>query len=256
LRQHGYIRRTKEQVLPDLPKVQRTDIPIEIDNRAEYDEADHDVLTWIAENISDEAETAAERAETLVRIGTLKQLAAKGKLTAIKAWVEDFIETGSKLLVFAEHVVVQKMLVESFPDAARILGSDDVKERQANVDRFQADAECRLMVASLKAGGEGLTMTAASHVAFCEWGWTPAGVEQAIARVHRIGQEAQSVNVYNLVGTGTIDGDILGLIADKAEVVNQVINGTVTGKMESVENALIKRMIERVKGDANAVNKA
>jgi SWI/SNF-related matrix-associated actin-dependent regulator 1 of chromatin subfamily A len=231
LRENGYIRRTKAQVLPDLPAIQRSDVPLMIDNRDEYDDADRDVLSWIAQNISSQAEIAAERAETLVRISMLKQIAAKGKMTGITEWVGDFLESGSKLLVFAEHVAVQKALTAKFPDAARIFGEDDVKERQVQVDRFQKDDTCKLMVASLKAGGEGLTLTAASHVAFCEWGWTCAGVAQAIARVHRIGQEAQSVNVYNLIGVDTIDEDIMALIASKREVVNGVTDGNIVGDL-------------------------
>lgn len=240
----GYVRRTKEEVLPELPPMQISDIPIQIDNREEYSAAEHDVLTWIAENIGDNAEMAAERAEALVRINTLKQLAAKGKLATAIEWIGDFLESGSKLVVFAEHIAIQKAVFAAFPTAAHVFGEDNVEERTAQVDRFQADPECRLMVASLVAGSEGLTMTAASHCAMLELGWNPARMEQAASRIHRIGQTASSVNIYNIIGENTIDEEIASLLAQKAAIVNAVTDGEVAGE-SSIFGDLVKKMATR-----------
>ena len=67
---------------------------------------------------------AALRAEQLVRLNNLRQLAARGKLPAALGWIGDFLASGEPLVVFAEHVATQHAVLERFPDAAHILGGD------------------------------------------------------------------------------------------------------------------------------------
>ena len=65
---------------------------------------------------------AAARAEQLVRLNSLRQLAAAGKLPSALAWIEDFLASGEPLVVFAEHMATQKAVMQHFPKAAHILG--------------------------------------------------------------------------------------------------------------------------------------
>jgi len=250
LRSVCMIRRTKEEVLPEMPPKVRSVLEVEIDNYDEYQEAQANTIEWLGEKAakelewqlsvvhldkyaiaeakrkrSEEVQEKARRAEVLVRIEALKQLAAAGKMASIKEWIENFLEGDGKLVVFAHHRSVQKELLEAFDGvSARIVSEDSAEERQAQVDRFQTDPACRLMVASLMAGGVGITLTAASNVLFTELGWTPAAHSQAEDRCHRIGQH-DSVTAWYMLGKDTIDMDIHELLEEKEEVVISATDG-------------------------------
>jgi hypothetical protein len=263
LRQTCMIRRVKEGVLKELPPIWRSIIPLEIDNWWEYSKAEADIIQWVGEQaIQDDmflssivhlseaeqdkairqrrasAEARAAAAEQLVRIEKLKQLAAAGKLASFVQWIKEFLETDEKLVVFATHIHIQHAILDKFPGAARIFGEDNSKIRQENIDRFQNDPDCRLIVCSLIAAGEGLTLTAASKVAFVELGWTPASHDQAEARVHRIGQEADNITAYYFIATDTIDEPISELLDSKRSVVNSVTDGRGLEQNESIMEGL------------------
>lgn len=268
LRSVCFIRREKKDVLKELPPKQRTLVDIRIDNVKEYARVEKDVIAWFGERAAEEqefldsvahlpkeerraaitrhrmsAEAKAERAEQLVKIEALKQVAARGKLNAVKEWVTDFLETGQKLVLFAVHKEIQKALLRTFPDAAHIFGDDSAETRQDNVDRFQNDPACNLILCSLQAAGVGLTLTAASNVAFLELGWTPAIHDQAEDRCHRIGQE-DSVNCWYLLDETTIDGQIWALIDSKRQVTEQATQNVFADFMKtwtSVAGALIRQ---------------
>ena len=81
---------------------------------------------------------AALRAEQLVRLNNLRQLAAHGKLPTALAWIGDFLASGEPLVVFAEHIAIQRAVLERFPDAAHILGADSTHNRQTRGRRLPA----------------------------------------------------------------------------------------------------------------------
>ncbi len=149
--------------------------------------------------------------------------AARGKLEAVTRWVEDFLESGEKLVLFGWHRQVVDALSERF-EAPKITGDTPAKSRQATVDRFQGDPDTRLLVCNVRAGGVGLTLTAASNVAFCELGWTSAEHDQAEDRCRRIGQRG-SVNAWYLLAEDTIDTQIYALIEKKRAVVDAATEG-------------------------------
>jgi SWI/SNF-related matrix-associated actin-dependent regulator 1 of chromatin subfamily A len=93
------------------------------------------------------------------------------------------------------------------------------------VARFQEDPECRLIVCSLDAAGIGITLTAASNVAFLEMGWTPATHDQAEDRVHRIGQH-NAVTAWYLLAADTIDERIAAVVERKRRLVRAASDGT------------------------------
>jgi SNF2 family DNA or RNA helicase len=240
-----FIRREKSQVLTELPAKQRAMVPVELSNATEYAKAEADFLQWLFETESAEAADKAMQAEQLVRIEKLKQLSARGKMEAVMAWVENFLESGQKLVLFAWHKEVVKELAERF-NAPYIMGDVDMRRRQDAVDRFQNDQDCKLIVMNMQSGGVGLTLTAASNVAFIELGWNPATHDQAEDRCHRIGQE-DSVTAWYFLGQGTIDNDIQDLIEKKRTIVQAAVDGKAPEGV-SVLNELLERCQQ--KGDA------
>ncbi len=231
LRAHCYVRRTKQQVLPQLPAKRHDTVPVSLVNEHEYRLAETDVIAWLQSlpldlSTIDAKVAAALRAEQLVRLNNLRQLAAQGKLPAALGWIGDFLASGEPLVVFAEHVAMQKAVLERFPDAARILGADSTRARQAAVDAFQREDGPQLIVCSMKAASQGLTLTRASNVAFLELDWTPARHDQAEDRLHRIGQD-EAVTAYYLLAPDTIDETMAELLQRKRSLISAVTDGKV-----------------------------
>jgi SWI/SNF-related matrix-associated actin-dependent regulator 1 of chromatin subfamily A len=245
LRARCYVRRTKQQVLPQLPAKRHDTVPILLSNEHEYRLAEHDVIAWLQSlpldlGTIDARVAAALRAEQLVRLNNLRQLAAGGKLPTALAWIEDFLVSGEPLVVFAEHIAIQKALIERFPQSLHILGSDSSYNRQRAVDAFQSENGPQLMVCSLKAASQGITLTRASNVAFLELDWTPARHDQAEDRLHRIGQDS-AVTAWYLLAPDTIDETMAELLERKRNVINAVTDGQVRDE-ERLVDAVVREL--------------
>jgi superfamily II DNA or RNA helicase len=245
LRAHCYVRRTKKQVLPQLPAKRHDTVPVLLSNEHEYRLAERDVIAWLQTlpldlRTIDAKVAAALRAEQLVRLNNLRQLAARGKLPTALAWVGDFLESGEPLVVFAEHVATQKAVLERFPKALHILGSDTSEARQRAVDSFQEEDGPQLIVCSLKAASQGITLTRASNVAFLELDWTPARHDQAEDRLHRIGQDS-AVTAWYLLAPDTIDETMAELLQRKRSLIDAVTDGRVHDE-ERLVDAVVREL--------------
>jgi SNF2 family DNA or RNA helicase len=239
LRAHCYVRRTKKQVLPQLPAKSQDTVPVLLSNEHEYRLAERDVIAWLQTlpldlRSIDAKVAAALRAEQLVRLNHLRQLAARGKLPTALAWIADFLESGEPLVVFAEHIATQKAVMERFPNAAHILGADSSQKRQNAVDAFQSEDGPQLIVCSLKAASQGITLTRASNVAFLELDWTPARHDQAEDRLHRIGQDS-AVTAWYLLAPDTIDETMAELLQRKRSLIDAVTDGQVRDEERLVD---------------------
>ncbi len=240
LRSSCFLRRRKADVLTQLPAKRRAVVPVPTTNTAEYKRAERDFIRWLSEQAgaSDEGHLAPDaRAEALVKMSALRRLAARGKLESALSWIEDFSESGERLVVFAHHREIQAAVIDRFPDCARIIGADSMEERETNVRRFQDEEGPPLCVCSLQVASHGFTLTAAANVAFLELDWTPAKHDQAEDRVHRIGQ-AESVTAWYLLANETIDERIATLLAEKRDVVDSVTDGG-GGAGSSIADSLI-----------------
>jgi SWI/SNF-related matrix-associated actin-dependent regulator 1 of chromatin subfamily A len=236
------IRRTKAEVLPDLPDKIRSFFPIELSVQAEtnYMEAETNFLDWMRINRGREAAHRASNAQALAEIEILKQIAVAGKMPQTIDWIRNFLATGEKLVVFATHKFAINILMTEFANVAvKVDGSVSGTKRQQAVDKFQGEAATRLFVGNIKAAGVGITLTAASNVAFIELPWTPGDLVQAEDRCHRIGQE-DTVNVYYLLAENTIEEKIAQLLDEKRKVLDAVLDGVETDDknllMELIEN--------------------
>ena len=271
LRSTCYVRRRKTEVLKELPPKMWNVVPVEGDTKimAEYRKAEADIIRYLSELArqvaiesgadSKEAQDAAWRkalraraAEQLVAISTLKQLAARAKMPAAKEWIGNFLENDKKLVVFGWHREVVDAIAENFSNGIKIQGGLTGEKRQAAVDLFQTEDKQKVIACNIKAAGVGLTLTAASDVLFIEQGWTPADMEQAVDRCHRIGQK-DSVTGWLMVTANTIDEDIAMLIDRKRAIVNRAIDGTDQDDTEegSIVGDLLVSLAERGLAEAS-----
>ena len=265
LRATCFVRRRKTDVLTELPPKRWSEVLVEGDPTImrDYRKAELDIVTFLAERARQAAEESgattlearqaaadqairAQAAEHLVAITALKRLAARAKMPAVREWIEDFKASGSKLVAFAHHTEIVNILTTEFADGCAVGGGASNEDRQSAVDRFQSDEGQTVIACSLKAAGVGLTLTAASDVLFVEQGWTPADMDQASDRCHRIGQ-TDSVTAWNMIAAGTIDEDIAALIANKRMVVDAITDGvTVEGNEPgSILSDLLVRLSHR-----------
>lgn len=235
-----YIRREKEQVLKDLPEKRRNNIYLEISNRKEYNQALNDLITYLREEKDKEINTNAQH---LVQIEVLKQLVAKGKLEAVKEWIDNVLANDEKLVIFGHHKEIIKELKIAYPTALIIDGGTSVEDRQLAVNEFQNNIDKKLMICSIKSASVGLTLTASSNVAFIELPWTPAELDQAEDRCHRRGQ-LNNVNAYYLLGKNTIeDSKIMPLIENKRAVFNAVARGEKV-KRKDLESSILNDLVD------------
>jgi SWI/SNF-related matrix-associated actin-dependent regulator 1 of chromatin subfamily A len=240
------IRRLKKDVLPELPDKTRIVVPFVLSNQDEYEKATQDIISWINENEGPEEAVRAKRAQVIVRIEKLKQIALRGKLEGMIEWIENFIGTGEKLVIFATHCEVVNYLKYHFEDKAVMLtGKNTVKQKQQAVNEFQTNTNIKLIICNLRAGGVGYNLTAASTTAFVEIGWTPGEHDQAEDRPNRIGQTANKVIAYYLL-SDTIERDIADLIDNKRIVVSQLMDGQEVEE-EALLVALLNKMLARLK---------
>jgi SNF2 family DNA or RNA helicase len=251
LRAHCYVRRLKRDVLPQLPAKRQVTIPVDLANEAEYRLAEHNLVDWLRTQPLDLRElkarvAAALRNERLVQLNKLRQLVARGKLHAALGWLDDFVSSGEPLVVFADHVEIQRALVQRFPGAVHVLGEDSAEARDAAVAAFQEPGGPQVIVCSLRAAGQGLTLTRASNVAFLELDWTPARLAQAEDRCHRIGQE-NAVTAWYLLAPDTIDETMADLLAHKHGVIGAVTDGRVVPS-ESLIDAVVRDLRARADG--------
>lgn len=264
------VRRLKGEVLKELPPKQRTTLPVEIDNRSEYDWALKDLIAWLKDYVAKQkrflqsishlpsqdqqkaikvrqanAEERALRGMAFRKIQALRLIAVKGKIPAMKLWIKDFLRSGNKLVVYCIHREIQEELFEAFPGAARIYGGDSLTVRKANEKRFQEDNECKLIICSIPAAAEGITLTAASDMVIVEMPWTALKCNQTEDRIHRIGQEEQCI-IYYILATETIDEDIGMLIDGKRKMMSAVTDGELDEELEEagIMDSLISKLTD------------
>lgn len=236
------VRRKKCDVLKDLPDKTRSFIPLTMSNSKEYSKACDEFLAWVKDTKGEKAANKASSAETLTRISALRQLSVKGALDGSTEWIKNFLEgSDEKLVVFAIHREIIDKLMEEFKGVAvKIDGSTPMNNRQANVDSFQSDPKVRLFIGNIKAAGVGITLTAASNVAFLELPWTPGELDQAEDRCHRIGQK-NAVNIWYLLAEHSIEEDLAKTIDGKRKVLDAVLDGK-----ENTQEGMLSFLIDNL----------
>jgi len=241
------LRRTKTQVLQELPP--RTEIPIfvELSNEemAFYEALRRESLATL--NSSDGA-PGQKHLQILAAISKLRRSCCNtllanadvslpsSKLAAFGEIVDELLENKHKALVFSQfvdHLQLIKDYIEQRGIAYQYLdGSTPAKDRQQRVDAFQR-GEGELFLISLKAGGVGLNLTAADYVIHMDPWWNPAVEDQASDRAHRMGQ-LRPVTIYRMIAKQTIEEKIVALHSHKRDLADSLLDGAdISGKIST-----------------------
>ncbi len=232
------IRRTKSEVAKDLPARIEEDLMCELDGeqatlyRAELKHARAALL-----NIATQAQLDQSRFHILSSLLRLRQIcchpalvsdkaanAESAKLTALVDLLEPLIEEGHKVLVFSQFVEMLT-LVEAEMKAREwrhFILTGATEDRGELVHEFQHTEGAAVFLISLRAGGFGLNLTAASYVVLFDPWWNPAVENQAIDRTHRIGQQ-NTVIAYRLIMKETIEEKIRALQTQKRALAADIL---------------------------------
>jgi SWI/SNF-related matrix-associated actin-dependent regulator 1 of chromatin subfamily A len=223
------LRRTKEQVLKDLPEKSRRSevVTLEEPYASEYAKAAKEFIRWVEENGGPEAVARVMRAQRLAKMTALRHLSAVAKIDHAVEWAQQHYEStqGKPLLIWAHHRDVIEGVGEKCRQAGLSVGYvyGGYAKAQDDIDAFQA-GKLNILMCGIMAAKEGLTLTAASEALFVERDWTPSNLVQAEDREHRIGQK-NAVTITYLEAAGTIDLAIAALLQDKIKTVAAIIDG-------------------------------
>jgi superfamily II DNA or RNA helicase len=232
------VRRLKEQVAPELPD--------RIEERRECELTPGQRKFYLAELMRGRATVERLKAspqgvmghkfEVLAALTRLRQVCChpslaggreglgSGKFDALFEILETLLAEGRKVLVFSQFVECLKLLATEMKTRgiAYHMLTGATTRREAVVDAFETDSRPCVFLISLKAGGAGLNLTAASYVVLFDPWWNPAVEAQAIDRAHRIGQ-TRTVIAYRMLTAGTIEEKIWELQERKAALVADVL---------------------------------
>lgn len=241
------IRRLKKDVLKQLPPKIRAVVPMNVSEseRKKYGEIDRQFEQDIVSGKKD-------KKSQLGHIAELKKGAFEAKKKAVIQWIKDYLEINSKLVVFIYHHSAYDALMQEFGKiAVGITGETSPNQRQDIVDRFQNDSKIKLFIGQIKASGVGLTLTKASATAFVEFGTTAPQHEQAEDRVHRIGQEADSVMAYYLILDDSIENDIMNTLERRNKDLKQVMNNESEATLFSSDGDMNEAVLNQYKKRKN-----
>lgn len=235
-----------EGVQPQLPEKYYTPIWVDLDpkQRRAYDQMKKDMIAWLENQSETQPLVAPVAIAQLVRLqqlsaayatiasestdtGSAVQLTEpSSKLDALMEIIED--NEGEQIVVFSSFKQLIKLACERLDRAGisyvTITGDVRPDDRHANVAAFQS-GEAQILLGTIAAGGEGITLTAASVVVFLDRDWSPAKNAQAEDRLHRIGQR-DSVQVIDIIARNTVDLGRHQKLELKKEWIRRILGDT------------------------------
>ncbi len=245
------LRRTKDQVLTELPSRTEITLPVELsaDEMAFYEALRREAVEKLA---SKDTQAGQRHLQVLAEIMRLRRACcnpalvrpelriSSTKLQQFSDLVEELLDNGHKALVFSQFVdhlkILRKHLDKQQISYQYLDGSTPAKKRQQSVEAFQ-NGEGDVFLISLKAGGTGLNLTAADYVIHMDPWWNPAVEDQASDRAYRIGQQ-RPVTIYRLVAQGTIEDKIVSLHKLKRDLADSLLTGSDMSSKISTEQLL------------------
>jgi superfamily II DNA or RNA helicase len=233
------LRRTKEQVAPELPEKVEQTIHCELDGpqRAFYDELRAHYRQTLLSAIAQKGigrsklqvlEALLRLRQAAIHVGLVDQSRAaesSAKFELLLSRLREIVDEGHKALVFSQFTSLLALLRPRLDDAQITYEYLDgrTRDRAERVERFETDEHCPVFLISLKAGGVGLNLTAADYVFLLDPWWNPAVEAQAIDRTHRIGQ-SKHVFAYRLIARDTVEEKIAELQQTKRELADAIFS--------------------------------
>ncbi len=224
------LRRTKEQVLKELPEKIEHSVLLDFSDeertfyQGRLDDIKHKMVS---------SELNRKYGEILKNLLELRQLClwqksptfSSSKIDYLMDNLEQLMAENHKVLVFSQFTTfldfIQNKIKEQGWKYSRIDGSQSIRRRQDEVEQFQ-NGDAKVFLISLKAGGFGLNLTAASYIFLMDPWWNPAVERQAIDRAHRIGQE-NKLTVYRPIIKGSVEEKVLLLQQSKKELFRDLM---------------------------------
>ncbi|MEO6711499.1 MAG: SNF2-related protein [Planctomycetota bacterium] len=234
------LRRTKEEVLRDLPPKTEQTLLVELEGtqKREYEKLRAHYQRTLLATVDDIGLDKA-RMNVLEALLRLRQVACHvgliddtradepcAKIETLLPLLEEVLSAGHKALVFSQFTSFLAILradLDKRGIAYEYLDGQ-TRDRAARVTHFQEDAAVGLFLVSLKAGGVGLNLTAADYVFLLDPWWNPAVERQAVDRAHRIGQ-TRAVSAYRLVARDTVEEKVLALQDRKKALADALFAG-------------------------------
>lgn len=249
------IRRTRSEVLPDLPKTQRNFRYVEFENgfQQAYEKTMQEFVRYLD---TEPAPFSFENyANTLAYMAKMRHLCGLAKVEPTFDYINDFLlETDRKIIVFLQHLNVAKLLKGKLKEAnisyLQLTAGMNADQNSATIADFQ-NGKCRVMLASTLATSEGTDglQSVCSDLIMMERQWNPANEEQAESRLERIGQ-AKSIAANYMIAIGTVDEYLTKLVEQKRAMIAE----TMTGKTISWnETSVIKELTEIIYRNAKGV---
>lgn len=230
------LRRLKKDVLNDLPDRIEQTLYVEMNQEQHdfYEQRRRYYLQQVRQTIATEGINKSQfvmfqALNELRRIASIPESLSDGhikspKLDLLSETLLEAVANGHKTVVFFNFIAGIEQMSERLDaegiDYACMTGS--TRDRKSVVERFQNDPHCMVMLMTLKTGGVGLNLTAADTVFIFEPWWNKAAEEQAINRLHRIGQKAKVLS-YSIITQQTIEEKIQLLQQQKAELFEGLI---------------------------------
>lgn len=173
--------------------------------------------------------------------------AASGKFDRLATLCSEIASRGEKVLIFTQFRELCDPLADFLAgvferEGVVLHGGTPIKKRRELVDDFQRVDGPPFFILSIKAGGTGLNLTAASHVIHFDRWWNPAVENQATDRAFRIGQK-RNVLVHKFVTRGTIEEKIDVLIHEKQKMANEILEGDTGAALTEMTDAEILKMV-------------
>ena len=235
------LRRTKEQVAPELPD--KTEHILTCPMRRQQSDLYKRILAHYRESVLQSVDTQGmnkSKIKVLEGLLRLRQIAChpglvdskgtdSGKMDKLHELVREVRAGGHKGLVFSQYTRLLRLIKQEFDELElpyfSLEGRTPQKRRKQRVDAFQESEDSCFFLISLKAGGTGLNLTAADYVFILDPWWNPAVEMQAVDRTHRIGQQKKVVS-YRLISESSVEEKVLSLQEKKQELVSSVLSGS------------------------------
>jgi SNF2 family DNA or RNA helicase len=252
------LRRTKEQVAPELPPRIEQTLMVELEpaQRALYNELRDHYRNALLPRV-DKLGIKNVQIEVLEALLRLRQAAChtglidhkrsedhSAKLDVLADQLAEIVAEGHKALVFSQFTTFLSLVRKRLDDAGLVYEYLDGKtrNRQERVEHFQSDPACPLFLISLRAGGYGLNLTAADYVFVLDPWWNPAVEAQAIDRTHRIGQE-RPVLAVRLIARDTVEEKVLELQQQKRALADAIL-GEDAGGLSGIGREELELLLE------------